>query len=76
MPDGTDEIGSNLRDIRQSRSLTQAQLAELVGVSRQTINYIEQGTYCPSTKLALQLARTLDVAVEELFYLTNGNGHR
>ena len=41
----------------------------MVSVSRQTINYIENGTYCPSTKLALQLARTLDTTVEELFYL-------
>jgi putative transcriptional regulator len=71
MPDNGQEIGSNLRDVRQSRSLTQAQLAELVGVSRQTINYIEQGTYCPSTRLALQLAMALEVSVEDLFYLTN-----
>ena len=71
MSENVQEIGSNLRDIRQSRTLTQAQLAELVGVSRQTVNYIEQGTYCPSTKLALQLARALDVAVEDLFYLVN-----
>lgn len=72
MPDNDQEIGSHLRDVRQGRSLTQARLAELVGVSRQTINYIEQGTYCPSTRLALQLAGVLGVAVEDLFYLTNG----
>jgi putative transcriptional regulator len=71
MPDNGQEIGSNLRDVRGARGLTQAQLAELVGVSRQTINYIEQGTYCPSTRLALQLAQVLVVSVEELFYLTN-----
>ena len=76
MPDNEQEIGSNLRDVRTDRELTQAQLAELVGVSRQTINYIEQGTYCPSTKLALQLARELDVPVEELFYLVKTNGKR
>jgi putative transcriptional regulator len=74
MPDNAKEIGSNLRDVRQSRELTQAQLAGLVGVSRQTINYIEQGAYCPSTRLALELARTLDVTVEDLFYLIP-NGH-
>ncbi len=63
------EIGSRLREVRTGRNLTQAKLAELVGVSRQTINYIEQGTYCPSTRLALQLARTLESRVEDLFYL-------
>ncbi|HVK40284.1 MAG TPA: helix-turn-helix transcriptional regulator [Candidatus Kapabacteria bacterium] len=72
MPDNDQEIGSNLRTVRQDRSLTQAQLAALVGVSRQTINYIEQGTYCPSTRLALQLADVLGVVVEDLFYLTHG----
>lgn len=76
MPDNDQEIGSKLRDVRTSRELTQAQLAELVGVSRQTINYIEQGTYCPSTRLALQLARELEVAVEDLFYLVKSNGRR
>src|SRR5688500_4887565 len=74
MPENAEQIGSNLRDVRQSPALTQAQLAELVGVSRQTINYIEQGTYCPSTKLALQLAQELEVAVEDLFYLVKSNG--
>jgi putative transcriptional regulator len=63
------ELGSRLREIRSARNLTQAALAELVGVSRQTINYMEQGEYSPSTRLALQLARVLDATVEELFYL-------
>ncbi len=63
------EIGSNLRKIRVVKGLTQAQLAEAISVSRQTINYIEAGTYCPSTKLALQLARILETTVEELFFL-------
>ena len=53
--------------------VTMSRLAERVGVSRQTINYIEQGTYCPSTRLALQLAAALGVSVEDLFYLTNGD---
>jgi putative transcriptional regulator len=69
MSENGHEIGSRLKDVRTGRSLTQAQLAELVRVSRQTINYIENGTYCPSTKLALQLAQVLAVKVEDLFYL-------
>jgi putative transcriptional regulator len=64
--------GTELRRRRRERELTQAQLADKVGVSRQTINYIEQGTYCPSTKLALQLARAMDTTVDALFYLEEG----
>lgn len=69
MSENRQEIETRLREVRTARGLTQARLGELVGVSRQTINYIEQGTYCPSTKLALQLARVLDATVEQLFYL-------
>ncbi len=61
--------GTHLRTVRRARELTQSQLADMVGVSRQTINYIEQGTYCPSTKLALQLAKALNTKVDDLFYL-------
>lgn len=53
--------------------LTQAELAGRLQVSRQTVNYIENGTYSPSTKLALLLARELHTTVEELFVLTDNN---
>ena len=49
--------------------MSQAQLAEMVSVSRQTIISIERGDYNPSVKLALQLARALGTTVEELFEL-------
>ncbi len=49
--------------------LTQQQLADKVGVSRQTVIAIEKGTYSPSVRLALKIARTLGVSVEELFIL-------
>lgn len=62
-------IGTHLREIRRAAGLTQAELADRVDVSRQTINYIENGTFCPSTYLALRLARAFDVPVEHLFYL-------
>ena len=62
-------IGTHLRKIRREAGLTQAELADRVDVSRQTINYIENGTFCPSTYLALRLARTFDVPVERLFFL-------
>jgi putative transcriptional regulator len=62
-------IVSRLRELRLQKGLTQAELAECVEVSRQTINYIETGTFCPSTCLALRLARELRVTVEDLFQL-------
>jgi putative transcriptional regulator len=64
-------IASRLREIRTDAGLTQAQLAERVEVSRQTINYVENGVYCPSTYLALRLARELGVEVEDIFSLTD-----
>ena len=60
---------SRLREERTRRNLTQAQLAELVGVSRKTINTVENGIFIPSTVLALRLARALGTTVEELFQL-------
>ena len=50
-------------------NLTQAQLAELVEVSRKTINTVENGVFVPSTVLALRLARALGTTVEQLFQL-------
>ena len=57
---------------RAKRDLTQEQLAELVGVTRKTINTVERGVFVPSTVLALKLARALGVSVEALFQLNNG----
>ena len=53
--------------------LTQQDLAAKAGVTRQTIIAIEKGTFNPSVKLALKLARILDVSVEELFTLENND---
>ncbi|WP_432714689.1 helix-turn-helix transcriptional regulator [Pedobacter sp.] len=60
---------NNLRVHRAIKNLTQAELAELIQVSRQTINTIEAGKYVPSTVLALKLARVFDVPIEEIFQL-------
>jgi putative transcriptional regulator len=54
---------------RKQSNLTQAQLAELAGVTRQTIIAIEKGNYTPSVLLALKLAAVLGKSVEELFWL-------
>jgi putative transcriptional regulator len=64
-----DRLHNNLREVRSAQSLTQAELAERVGVSRKTINTVENGVFIPSTLLALKLARALGKPVECLFSL-------
>jgi len=58
---------------RAKQNITQARLAELVGVSRQTINSIELGKYVPSTTLALRLSQVFEVSVNDLFALEEGD---
>lgn len=60
---------NSLKSERERLGLTQAALAEAVGVSRKTINTVENGVFLPSTLLALKLARALDRPVEKLFIL-------
>ena len=60
---------NNLEERRKSSGLTQQQLSESAGVSRKSINAIENGIYVPSTVLALKIAKTLHCSVEELFKL-------
>jgi molybdate-binding protein/DNA-binding XRE family transcriptional regulator len=64
------EVTTNVGEIRKQRGLSAAALAQAVGVSRQTIYAIEAGTYIPNTMTSLQLARVLDVSVEQLFRLS------
>ena len=63
------EIDTNLGQLRQKRGYSAIQLAQITGVSRQTIYAIEAGTYIPNTAVALKLARALDTKVENLFKL-------
>jgi putative transcriptional regulator len=58
---------NDVRERRTERDLSQAELAQAVRVSRQTINSIETGKYVPSLPLALALARFFGVSVEEMF---------
>lgn len=60
---------NNIRVQRAIKNITQAELADLIRVSRQTINTIESGKYVPSTVLALKMAKVFNVAVEEIFDL-------
>jgi putative transcriptional regulator len=64
-------LRNRLREIRHRAGLTQHNLAQQVGVTRQTIIAIERGGYTPSVLLALRLCQVLDVALEEMFLLEN-----
>ena len=65
----TERLITALKDVREAHRLTQAQLAEAIGVSRKTINTVENGVYVPSTVIALRLAAVLGTTVEALFTL-------
>jgi putative transcriptional regulator len=62
-----EQLLNSLKDERARLGLTQAELADRVGVSRKTINTVENGVFIPSTLLALKLAEALDRRVEDLF---------
>lgn len=61
-------MNNKLRILRAERGWTQADLAQRVGVSRQTINVIEAGKYDPSLPLAFKLAAVFDSRIEDLFF--------
>jgi putative transcriptional regulator len=65
-------VQNDVRELRGERGLSQAALAEAMGVSRQTINAIETDRYTPSLPLALALARFFETTVEAIFYV-DGN---
>ncbi len=62
-------LRNRLKEARAKLGMTQAELAELTGVTRKSINTIENGVYVPTTVLTLRLARALKRRVEDLFYL-------
>ncbi|MEO8547546.1 MAG: helix-turn-helix transcriptional regulator [Sphingomicrobium sp.] len=66
-----DSLGNRLREVREERGWTQAELAARIGVSRKTVNTIENRVFVPSTLIALKLARALDLPVEELFSISS-----
>ena len=68
------ETRTQLHEIRAQRGISAARLAQLTGVSRQTIYAIEAGDYVPNTTLALQLASILEVHVEDLFQIEAPTG--
>ncbi|HEV7344270.1 MAG TPA: helix-turn-helix transcriptional regulator [Devosia sp.] len=69
MASDSEKLCNNLKVHRTDAGLTQAELATSVGVSRKTINTVENGVFVPSTLLALKIAKVLGTQVEALFYL-------
>jgi len=63
------KVQSNLKIMRQEKQITQEQLAEALGVSRQTVIAIEKGNYVPSVFLALKIAKFFQFPLEEIFHL-------
>lgn len=67
------ELQNKLRVARAEKRISQGELADMVGVSRQTISSIENNQFCPSAKLALLLCIALDKKFEELFFFELDN---
>ena len=66
----TQKLKNKLREVRQQgEGMTQQALADLVGVSRQSIIAIESGKYSPSLELAIKIAEVFDCEIRELFWL-------
>jgi putative transcriptional regulator len=64
-----ERLANGLKERRAELGLTQAELAERVGVTRKTVNTVENGVFTPSAMLAIKLAGALSVPVEKLFWL-------
>lgn len=64
---------NNIKVQRAIKNITQAELADRIQVSRQTINTIESGKYVPSTVLALKIARVFETSVDHIFELEDGD---
>ena len=64
-----ERLASRLKERRTELGLTQAELAERVGVTRKTVNTVENGVFTPSATLAIKLARSLGLSVEQLFWI-------
>lgn len=65
-------LHNRVRELRARYSFSQSELGKRVGVTRQTIGFIEKGEFSPSITLALKLATELQIKVDELFWLEGG----
>ncbi|MGZ9164167.1 MAG: helix-turn-helix transcriptional regulator [Anaerolineales bacterium] len=66
-------VGNNLKEIRTKIGITQAELAELVGVARVSIISIEKGHFIPTIETALRISKALSVPIEQIFWLQESN---
>ncbi|WP_309660976.1 helix-turn-helix transcriptional regulator [Sphingomonas sp.] len=66
-----EQLHNRIREAREARGWTQAELAARIGVSRKTVNTVENRVFTPSTLIALKLARALDLPVEDLFSISS-----
>ena len=64
-----ERLANGLKDQRTELGLTQAELAAKVGVTRKTVNTVENGVFTPSATLAIKLAKALGLSVEQLFWI-------
>ena len=64
-----ERLANRIKEKRGELGLTQAELAERCGVTRKTVNTVENGIFTPSALLAIKLAKALSVPIEELFWL-------
>jgi putative transcriptional regulator len=69
-------LQNQLKEVRLQRELTQEKLAEMVGVTRQTIIAIEKAKFIPSVKLALELSHALDEPFGQVFWLEENQGEK
>ncbi|KJQ57702.1 helix-turn-helix transcriptional regulator [Streptococcus cristatus] len=67
-------IVTNLKSVRESRGMTQQELADRIGMRRETILHLENNRYNPSLEMALKIAQVFDLRVEELFQLKDTGG--
>ena len=67
-------IVTNLKSVRESRGMTQQDLADRIGMRRETILHLENNRYNPSLEMALKIAQVFDLRVEELFQLKDTGG--
>ena len=71
MTPGRGRVSNQVRKLREAAAMTQAELGERVGATRQTIIAIEQGKYSPTLEMAFQIARALDAPLETVFQYTD-----
>lgn len=64
-------LKTKVKEYRESRNIKQSELAEMIGVRRETIVHLENGRYNPSLKIAMGIAKVLQTTVEDLFEFTD-----